>query len=111
MRRVAKAGGEEALQEASSQVLQNLIAKGVYKPEEAVFGGVGKPLSWAVEQVPLSVLLLNWHWAVGYAALSRHLKGVKRKHHQRLLRLRRLLPKPPRLLKKNRLKHRELVRI
>ena len=42
LRRVAKAGGEEALQEASSQVLQNLIAKGVYKPEEAVFGGVGE---------------------------------------------------------------------
>lgn len=40
--RIVKAGGEEALQEASSQVLQNLIAKGVYKPEEAVFGGVGE---------------------------------------------------------------------
>lgn len=40
--RVAKAGGEEALQEASSQVLQNLIAKGVYKPDEAVLGGVGE---------------------------------------------------------------------
>lgn len=40
--RVAKAGGEEALQEASTQVLQNLIAKGVYKPDEAVFGGVGE---------------------------------------------------------------------
>lgn len=40
--RIARAGGEEALQEASSQVLQNLIAKGVYKPEEAVFGGVGE---------------------------------------------------------------------
>jgi hypothetical protein len=40
--RVAKAGGEEALQEASSQVLQNLIAKGVYAPDEAVFGGVGE---------------------------------------------------------------------
>lgn len=42
LRRVAQAGGEEALQEASSQVLQNLIAKGVYKPEEAAFGGVGE---------------------------------------------------------------------
>ena len=40
--RIARAGGEEALQEASSQVLQNLIAKGVYKPEEEVFGGVGE---------------------------------------------------------------------
>ena len=40
--RIAKAGGEEALQEASSQVLQNLIAKGVYQPDEAVFGGVGE---------------------------------------------------------------------
>lgn len=42
LKRIAKAGGEEALQEASSQVLQNLIAKGVYKPEEAVLGGVGE---------------------------------------------------------------------
>lgn len=42
LRRVAQAGGEEALQEASTQVLQNLIAKGVYKPDEAVFGGVGE---------------------------------------------------------------------
>ena len=42
LRRVAKAGGEEALQEASSQVLQNLIAKGVYQPDEAVFGGVSE---------------------------------------------------------------------
>jgi hypothetical protein len=40
--RIARAGGEEALQEASSQVLQNLIAKGVYAPDEAVFGGVGE---------------------------------------------------------------------
>jgi len=40
--RIAKSGGEEALQEASSQVLQNLIAKGVYAPDEAVFGGVGE---------------------------------------------------------------------
>ena len=40
LRRIATAGGEEALQEASTQVLQNLIAKGVYKPEEEVFGGV-----------------------------------------------------------------------
>ena len=39
---IAAAGGEEALQEASSQVLQNLIEKGVYNPEEAAFGGVGE---------------------------------------------------------------------
>lgn len=42
LRRAAQAGGEEALQETSSQVLQNLIAKGVYAPDEAVFGGVGE---------------------------------------------------------------------
>ena len=42
LQRAAKAGGEEALQEASSQVLQNLIAKGVYAPDEAVFGGIGE---------------------------------------------------------------------
>jgi hypothetical protein len=42
LRRAAQAGGEEGLMEASSQVLQNLIAKGVYAPDEAVFGGVGE---------------------------------------------------------------------
>jgi hypothetical protein len=42
LKRAAAAGGEEALQEASSQVLQNLIEKGVYNPEEAAFGGVGE---------------------------------------------------------------------
>jgi len=42
LRRVATAGGEEALQEASSQVFQNLIAKGVYDPEAAALGGVGE---------------------------------------------------------------------
>jgi outer membrane murein-binding lipoprotein Lpp len=42
LKRIARAGGEEALQEASSEVLQNLIAKGVYAPDEAVFGGVGE---------------------------------------------------------------------
>jgi hypothetical protein len=42
LRRVATAGSEEALQEASSQVLQNLIAKGVYDPEAAALGGVGE---------------------------------------------------------------------
>ena len=42
LRRIAVDGGEEALQEASSQVLQNLIAKGVYAPETSAFGGVGE---------------------------------------------------------------------
>jgi len=42
LRRAAQAGGEEGLMEASSQVLQNLIAKGVYAPDEAVLGGVGE---------------------------------------------------------------------
>jgi hypothetical protein len=42
LRRAAQAGGEEGLMEASSQVLQNLIAKGIYAPDEAVFGGVGE---------------------------------------------------------------------
>ena len=40
--RVGKAALEEAAQEASSEVLQNLIAQGVYDPKTGTFEGVGE---------------------------------------------------------------------
>jgi len=40
--RVTKAAMEEAAQEASSEVLQNLIAQGVYDPDTGTFEGVGE---------------------------------------------------------------------
>jgi hypothetical protein len=43
---VAKAGGEEALQEATSQVAQNLIARGIYDPEAGVFTGTGESAAY-----------------------------------------------------------------
>jgi hypothetical protein len=40
--RVTRAAMEEAAQEASSEVLQNLIAQGVYDPDTGTFEGVGE---------------------------------------------------------------------
>jgi hypothetical protein len=42
VRRAAAAGGEEFAQEAASSVAQNLIAKGLYKPEQEVFEGAAE---------------------------------------------------------------------
>ena len=46
VKRVLVAGGEEAAQEAASQAAQNLIAKGVYKPEQAVIEQVGESAAY-----------------------------------------------------------------
>lgn len=42
VRRAAITGGEEGAQEAAAQALQNLIAKGIYKPEQAIIEGTGE---------------------------------------------------------------------
>jgi len=42
IRRAAVTGGAEGAQEASAQILQNLIAKGVYKPDQAIVEGSGE---------------------------------------------------------------------
>ncbi len=70
LKRVAQAGGEEALQEASSQVLQNLIAKGVYKPEEEVFGGIGEAAAMGGGAGAII-------GAIAELALGRRLRGVE----------------------------------
>ena len=46
VKRALTAGGEEAAQEAASQVAQNLIAKGIYKPEQAVIEQVGESAAY-----------------------------------------------------------------
>ena len=46
LKRVAMAGGEEALQEAASQAAQNLIAKGIYKPEQEIVEQVGESAAY-----------------------------------------------------------------
>ena len=45
-RRAAATGGAEGLQEASAQIAQNLIAKGIYDPETGVFTGSGEALGY-----------------------------------------------------------------
>lgn len=46
LKRIALAGGEEAAQEAASQAAQNLIAKGIYKPEQAIIEQVGESAAY-----------------------------------------------------------------
>jgi hypothetical protein len=46
LRRVAATGGAEGLQEASAQIAQNLIEKGIYNPEAGVFTGSGEALGY-----------------------------------------------------------------
>ena len=42
IRRAAATGGAEGAQEAAARVAQNLIAKGVYKPEQSIIEGAGE---------------------------------------------------------------------
>lgn len=46
VKRALVAGGEEAAQEAASQIAQNLIAKGVYKPDQAIIEQVGESAAY-----------------------------------------------------------------
>jgi len=46
VKRALLAGGEEAAQEAASQIAQNLIAKGVYKPDQAIIEQVGESAAY-----------------------------------------------------------------
>jgi hypothetical protein len=46
VKRAALAGGEEAAQEAASNFAQNLIAKGVYKPEQELIEGLGEAAAY-----------------------------------------------------------------
>lgn len=46
VKRAFMAGGEEAAQEAASNFAQNLIAKGVYKPEQELIEGLGESAAY-----------------------------------------------------------------
>ena len=46
VKRAMIAGGEEAAQEAASGFAQNLIARGVYKPEQALIEGLGEQAAY-----------------------------------------------------------------
>lgn len=46
VKRALVAGGEEAAQEAASQIAQNLIAKGIYKPEQEIVEQVGESAAY-----------------------------------------------------------------
>ena len=46
IKRALVAGGEEGAQEAASQVAQNLIAKGIYKPEQEIIEQVGESAAY-----------------------------------------------------------------
>jgi len=46
VKRALLAGGEEAAQEAASQTAQNLIAKGIYKPDQSIIEDVGESAAY-----------------------------------------------------------------
>ena len=46
VKRALMAGGEEAAQEAASQAAQNLISKGIYKPEQEIIEQVGESAAY-----------------------------------------------------------------
>jgi len=46
VKRALMAGGEEAAQEAAAQAAQNLIAKGIYKPDQEIIEGVGESAAY-----------------------------------------------------------------
>jgi hypothetical protein len=46
VKRALQAGGEEAAQEAASGWAQNLIAKGIYKPEQELIEGLGEQAAY-----------------------------------------------------------------
>jgi hypothetical protein len=69
LRRVATAGGEEAAQEAAAQAAQNLIAKGIYKPDQAIIEQVGESAAYGGAVGALAQGLLDM-------ALGRRAKGT-----------------------------------
>ena len=46
VKRALQAGGEEAAQEAAAQAAQNMIAKGIYKPEQEIIESVGESAAY-----------------------------------------------------------------
>lgn len=70
VKRALVAGGEEAAQEAASGFAQNLIAKGVYKPEQALIDGLGEQAAYGGATGALVQGLMD-------LALGRRARGAK----------------------------------
>jgi hypothetical protein len=69
IKRALVAGGEEGAQEAASQIAQNLIAKGIYKPEQEIIEQVGESAAYGGATGALVQGLLDM-------ALGRRAKGA-----------------------------------
>jgi hypothetical protein len=69
VKRALVAGGEEAAQEAASQAAQNLITKGVYKPEQEIIEQVGESAAYGGAVGALAQGLLD-------LALGRRVRGA-----------------------------------
>lgn len=70
VKRALVAGGEEAAQEAASGFAQNLIAKGIYKPEQALVEGLGEQAAYGGATGAIVQGLLD-------LALGRRARGAK----------------------------------
>jgi hypothetical protein len=81
VKRALVAGGEEAAQEAASQVAQNLISKGIYKPDQEVIEGVGESAAYGGAVGGLAQGLLD-------LALGRRSKGAGKPQQEEFAQLR-----------------------
>jgi hypothetical protein len=81
VKRALMAGGEEAAQEAASQVAQNLISKGIYKPDQEIIEGVGESAAYGGAVGGLAQGLLD-------LALGRRAKGAGKPQQEEFAKLR-----------------------
>jgi len=81
VKRALVAGGEEAAQEAASQAAQNMIAKGIYKPEQAIIEGVGESAAYGGAVGALAQGLFDM-------ALGRRAKGSGKPQQEEFAKLR-----------------------
>jgi hypothetical protein len=75
VKRALMAGGEEAAQEAASQAAQNLISKGIYKPDQEIIEGVGESAAYGGAVGALAQGLFDM-------ALGRRAKGAGKPQQQ-----------------------------
>jgi hypothetical protein len=75
VKRALLAGGEEAAQEAAAQAAQNMIAKGIYKPDQEIIEGVGESAAYGGAVGALAQGLFDM-------ALGRRAKGAGKPQQQ-----------------------------
>jgi hypothetical protein len=81
VKRALMAGGEEAAQEAASQAAQNLISKGIYKPDQEIIEGVGESAAYGGAVGALAQGLFD-------LALGRRAKGAGKPQQEEFAKLR-----------------------